>query len=117
MIKTIQNGEYTLLETKGHVKILTLDRKATFAWINAQNIGEILVASHNPHKADHTLAIGKYRIYEVKNEPNITDLIHLELMIGEGKWQGYLLLNGLPKGQKKRNRIIPTDEIITHVTA
>lgn len=117
MIKTIQTGEYTLIETKDQVKILTLDGKQSFAWITAHDIGGLLVVSHVSHKANLILAIGKYRMYEVKDEPNVTDLIHLELMVGEGKWQGYLLLKGLPAGAKKRNRIVPTNELITLVTA
>lgn len=112
MIKLTQRGEYSLIETKGHTKILNLDKK-TYAWINASGIGEILVGSHKKHIADHILAVGEYRIYEVKNEDKLTDQIHLELSVGKGRWQGYLLLTGLPHGKKKRNRIIPTYEIIT----
>lgn len=96
--------------------MLTLDGKSQYAWIHAGEIGEILVASHTPHKADHILAIGRYRLYEVKNEPDLTDLVHLELLAGNGVWQGYLLPTGLPTDQKKRNRIIPTKEIITKST-
>jgi hypothetical protein len=33
--------------------------------------------------------------------------------VGKGTWQGYLLPTGLPDDKKKRNRIIPTDEVIT----
>lgn len=113
MIKLIQQGAYTLSETAGHTKILRLDNKKMFAWIAAGEIGEILVASHKAHKADHILTTGKYRMYEVKDEPKFTDLIHLELLTGEGVWQGYLLPTGLPTDKKKRNRIIPTSEIIT----
>lgn len=113
MIKLITQGTYHLIETKGHTKILTLDRKQTFAWVNAEEIGEILVTTHKTHTVDHLLAAGKYRMYEVKDEPNITDLLHLELLAGEGMWQGYLLPTGLPDDEKKRNRIIPTKELIT----
>lgn len=113
MIKLLQEGTYSLLETKGQTKILTLDKKQVFAWVHAKDIGEILVTSHKLHKSDHMLAIGKYRIYEIDNEPNLTDLIHLELLLGDGTWQGYLLLTGLPSDKDKRTRIIPTDEIIT----
>lgn len=116
MIKLIQQGTYTLIETTGHTKILRLDNKKVFAWIVAREIGEILVASHKVHKTDHILTTGKYRIYEVKDEPKFTDLIHLELLTGEGVWQGYLLPTGLPNDKKKRNRIIPTGEIITKST-
>jgi hypothetical protein len=39
--------------------------------------------------------------------------MHLELSIGKGQWQGYLLLTGLPTNKKRRNRIIPTKEVIS----
>lgn len=117
MIKLIQKGAYTLIETKKQTKILTLDGKNIYAWIDAEGIGEILVASHNSHKSDNILAVGNYRIYKVKDEPKFTDLIHLELHAGNGTWQGYLLTTGLPTNEKKRNRIIPTKEIITESTA
>lgn len=116
MIKLYQQGSYQLIETKGQTKVLILDDSETFAWINAADIGEILVTSHKKHKTDCVLALGKYRLYEVKNEPKLTDLDHLELLVGEGKWQGYLLPTGLPNDEKKRNRIIPTEEIVTKST-
>lgn len=115
MIQLLQTGQYKLIETKTEVKILQLEEK-TFAWINAAGIGEILVTSHRIHKIDHTLAVGKYRLYEIKNEPELTDLFHLELLVGDGEWQGYLLPTGLPNDVKKRNRIIPTKELITKST-
>lgn len=115
MIKLVKEGRYRLIETTGHTKILTLDRKGVYAWINAKDIGEILVTSHKSHAVDHLLSAGKYRLYLVKDEDGITDLLHLELFVGEGLWQGYLLPTGLPNGEKKRNRIIPTKEIITRV--
>lgn len=113
MIKLLQGGKYKLLETKKQTKILTLDEKQTFAWINALDIGEILVASHTAHKVDCILSVGAYRLYEVKDEPKFVDLMHLELSVGDGIWQGYLLPTGLPSDVKKRNRIIPTNETIT----
>lgn len=115
MIKLVQEGQYKLIETKGQTKILLLGRK-TFAWVNAADIGEILVTSHKTHKTDQILAVGKYRLYEVKDEPKLTDLLHLELLVGDGIWQGYLLPTGLPTDQKKRNRIIPSLEVITRST-
>lgn len=115
MIKLISEGQYTLTETKSQNKILTLDDKA-YAWINAAEIGEILVSSRRPHRTDNTLAVGKYRVYAVKDEPKLTDLIHLELLVGEGKWQGYLLPTGIPNPKSNRKRIIPTNELITKST-
>lgn len=116
MIKLIREGNYSLIETKGQTKILTLDYTYLYAWVFAQDIGEILVSSHKKHTVDHLLSVGKYRLYDVKQEPKLTDLKHLELFVGEGLWQGYLLPTGLPSDKKKRNRIIPTKEIITKAT-
>lgn len=114
MIRLIQSGDYRLIETKGQTKILILDEGNIFAWVNAEEIGEILVTSHKSHAIDHILAIGYYRMYEVKNELKFVDLTHLELYVGDGTWQGYLLPTGLPTDKKRRNRIIPTKETITN---
>lgn len=115
MIKLLQDGQYKLIETKGQTKILTLDNKAVYTWIDAGLIGEILVASHKKHQTDHVLITGTYRLYDVKKEPKLTDLPHLELHTGNCIWQGYLLPTGLPNGKNERNRIIPTKEVITCV--
>lgn len=112
MIKLLGEGPYRLLETKGEIKILILD-KATFAWVNLEGIGEILVTSHKPHKTDTALAVGRFKLYDVDGEPKLSDQQHLELSIGEGAWQGYLLPTGLPGDQKTRSRVIPTKEVIT----
>jgi len=113
MITVGKRGLYRLIETKAQTKILILDGRDTYAWINAGEIGEILVASHKTHKADCVLATGNYRLYKVKDEPKLSDQLHLELHVGYGIWQGYLLPTGLPTNEKKRNRIIPTTEVIT----
>lgn len=113
MLKVLKEGLYHLIETKNQTKILLLDNKKMFAWIWAKDIGEILVTSHKKHKIDHILAAGRYRLYEVKNEAKLADLEHLELYVGNNIWQGYLLPTGLPNEEKRRNRIIPTKEIIT----
>lgn len=115
MIKLLKDGDYSLVETKDHVKILTLD-DAQFAWVAVNGVGEILVTSHNPHKVDHLLAMGKYRLYDVKDEPKLVDQRHLELYAGRKRWQGYLLPTGLPTGGKKRARIIATKEVISAPT-
>lgn len=112
MVELIEVGNYKLLETKNQVKILELSDKV-FAWINVQGIGEILVTSHNPHKTDSLLAVGRYRMYDVEDDPDFSDHIHLELSVGSGQWQGYLLLTGLPDDTKKRARIVPTHEVIS----
>lgn len=113
MITVKKTGDYRLIGTKGKTMLLVLDSKQSFAWINAKGIGEILVYSVKRHTTDTVLAMGKFRLYEVKNEPDLTDLQHLELLVGKGKWQGYLLPTGLPDETDNRKRIIPTEERIT----
>lgn len=105
-----------MIETKRDIKILKLKNIGNFVWINAAPIGEILVTTRKPHKTDHALAIGRYRLYDVKGEKDFTDLLHLELFVGDGTWQGYILPTGLPKNGKKRGRIVPTKETITFST-
>lgn len=112
MIQLIKDGQYKLIETKGQTKILYLDEEV-YAWVNVDEIGEILVFSHNPHKTDNILALGSYRFYVVDNEPKLTDLKHLELFVGRGVWQGYLLPTGLPNRKDTKKRIIPTAEVLT----
>ncbi len=113
MIRTVRQGLYRLQESKGGNKILTLDDTETFAWVDTNGIGDILITSHKSFPKDQLLAKGNFRIYEVKDEPDLTDLLHLELHVGNGTWQGYLLPLGLPDEINKRHRIIATEETIT----
>ncbi len=59
------------------------------------------------------LSLGDYCLYDVEDEPALSDLPHLELEVGKDSWQSYLLLTGLPDDHKKRGRIVPTKEYIT----
>jgi hypothetical protein len=111
MVTLHRSGLYKLIETKHHTKVLYLDNDV-YAWVEPINIGEIVVTSHKVHKTDCVLSFGHYRLYDVDDEPNLSDQLHLELEIGKNKWQGYLLLTGLPDEYKKRGRIIQTYEII-----
>lgn len=113
MIKIVKLGDYRMIETKRNTKLLILDEKKSYAWINVKDIGEILVSTQKHFKTDAVLASGKYRVYQVKNEEDFTDLMHLELYVGNAFWQGYLLPTGFPTMKSTRHRIIPTSEIIT----
>lgn len=112
MITLLRSGMYKLIETKKHTKVLYLDSDI-FAWVEPVQIGEILVVSHRVHKTDCVLSIGDYCLYDVADEPELSDQQHLELEVGKACWQGYLLLTGLPNQHKLRARIIPTSEVIT----
>jgi len=110
MIKAVQDGKYRLIETR-QAKVLFLDKTA-YVWLAIPGIGQILELSRSPHKADHILAQGSYRIYDVEDEPRFSTHKHLELFLGEGQWQGYLILSSSPAGYKSRSRIVATTESI-----
>lgn len=112
MISLKKMGMYQLVETKHNTKILHLNG-SSYAWVEPGSIGEILVTTQKTHKTDCVLSVGYYRLYSVKDEPELSDHLHLELETGRDLWQGYLLLTGLPEGEKRRTRIIPTMECIT----
>lgn len=112
MIKLVKKGKYTLVETKNDTKILTLDWKS-YVWVFTKTIGEILISTRKKHPTDEKLSGGEYRLYQVEDEPDLVDTLHLELSVGEGDWQGYLLITGFPQNKKIRSRIISTKEIIS----
>lgn len=112
MIKLIKKGSYRLVATKDHKRMLYLDGQG-YQWAYAEHIGDLLAFSKHPHTFNYLLALGAYRIYRVKDEPKLVDLDHLELQVGDGQWQGYLLLTGLPTRRKIRSRIEPTREVIS----
>jgi len=112
MIRLRRKGLYRLVETKRHTKVLYLDNDI-YAWVEPVHIGEILVISHKVHPTDCVLSLGDYCLYDVEDEPALSDLPHLELEVGKDSWQSYLLLTGLPDDHKKRGRIVPTKEYIT----
>ncbi len=112
MIKLTQQGNYVLVSTKDHKTLLSLDG-THYLWSYAPKIGDLLTFSKHEHASDYVMARGNYRLYTVKNEATLVDLEHLELAVGRGKWQGYLLLTGLPTASKLRSRIVATEEIIS----
>lgn len=116
MIQLIKRGDYTLMETKQRTKILALDSKEQFAWLYVKGIGDVLIRTRKKHKPINILAVGKYRVLDVEDEPNMADVPHLELSLSNGMWQDYLLVKGLPTHKDKRRRIIPSDEVITRAT-
>jgi len=112
MITIIDSGDYKLSDTKHGVKLLHL-RQKTFAWITTRHIGELLVRTTLPHTECELLSEGSYQLYNVINEPDLSDQLHLELEVGKNRWQGYLLPVGFPTRLVARRRIIPTHEVIT----
>lgn len=112
MIRLLKGGTYLLTGTRHGARLLRL-QKQTYAWITTPRIGALLVYSAVPHSQREVLSTGNYRLYDVIDEPHLSDQLHLELEFGGNQWQGYLLPTGLPDRRRIRRRIIPTHEIIT----
>lgn len=115
MIRVVQRGEYALFETKAKNRIMLLDDTDTYLWINLGGIEE-LVYELSVLCIKQYIRVGKYRLYRVKNEKNLSDKFHLELFSGLGNWQGYLLPDGLPTKPNQSKKIIFTAELITKIT-
>lgn len=111
MIKLITQGTYRIVGTADHKMILYLGRQG-YHWGYAPGIGYLLTFSKHYHKTKYQLARGQYKLFSIKDEPHLIDLMHLELSVGKGKWQSYLLLTGLPTSEKIRSRIEPTKELV-----
>jgi hypothetical protein len=90
MIKLIKQGGYKLVMQSDNDKTLVLGKQG-YHWTLAKGIGEILTFCKSIHKESYTITTGKFKLYQVKNEEKLVDLQHLELSIGDEKWQGYLL--------------------------
>lgn len=111
MVRVLKSGKYKLIETRQQVKILYLD-EVPYVWLFIPEIGHVLEFTYRLHVTDHKLAAGNYRLYDVKNDRRFSQHKHLELFVGEGQCQGYLLLTDLPTEKKRRSRIIATKELI-----
>ena len=117
MIKLINNGKYNLVEIENGIKALALGEifgeKSVYFLIDADVIRKTSTQNYQYYEAGFILASGRYRLYDVKSEWNFRSNKHLELSVGEGFWQGYLLPEGFPTTRKTEKRIIPIKELIT----
>lgn len=111
VIKVIKRGIYELAETRQQIKVLCLDG-ASYFWLSVPGLGHVLEGAGKHPKAECLLARGCYRVYDVDNELGFSNQRHLELCAGDGRWQGYLLLAGLPS-RKQRAKMVPTREVIS----
>lgn len=111
MIQVIKHGAYQLNEADNSYKIIILDNSKFLSWNPLS--GEIIDSTKSKPQSNSTLSIGKYFLYNVENEKELTNCLHLELLLGKRKWQAYVLPLGLPTKKQKNTKIIPTTEVIT----
>ncbi|KTB49339.1 hypothetical protein [Dehalogenimonas alkenigignens] len=114
MIQLVNKGLYHLEEMDDASKFLILaldDERRVYIWETAGGI-KIRLAPKQPVKTLCTLAAGKYRIYRVQDEPGLASQLHLELLVGEGLWQGFLLPEGWPEDLETKP-MVPVEETIT----
>ncbi len=84
MIKIVDRGEYSKTKIKDGKIILSIvntdkSNTKTVYILNSPSDSEIFPPS------------GKYRIYQVQDELQLSNGSHIELLHARGKWQGYLL--------------------------
>lgn len=113
MIKLLESSTYKLVETKNNLKALMLDDRDFFLWKNYGCSGKLEYIRFDPGQVCCLLNINNYRLYEVKDEPNLTAGMHLELHVGKRKWQSYLIEKGLPTIKNKKKPVASTNETIT----
>lgn len=115
MIKILDSGNYKLVETKKNVKALMLDDKSVFLWRNTGCNGNLEYIKLDPNQICCLFSANNYRLYDVVNEPDLKNGIHLELYAGKRRWQAYLLTKGLPTVKTKKKPITNIDEVISKV--
>jgi hypothetical protein len=112
MITRVDGGAFELTETRHGTKILALNDEP-YVWIVAPGIGSLLIYTDQPQEASEILSKGHFRLFTVRDEPELSDLLHLELEFSKNEWQGYLLPTGLPDEMDTRKRLIATHQTIS----
>lgn len=112
MITVLQTGTYQLYK-QDSTRLLTLNGKKRYLWQKNHGPTEYLTLLPRQERTAELSASGAFRLYDVKKETNLTDGMHLELFVGEGCWERYLLPDKLPNVKAKVSDIVKTDECIT----
>jgi hypothetical protein len=108
--KVREKGHYELFETNHHHRILVLNDKEWYAWVQGQK-GEILVHSDSDHVKDHTISEGQFYLVDFENDPKYKDMPHLFLQ-KDGRFDELMVPNGLPTDQDMQKLVVKTDETL-----
>ena len=109
-VKVQQHGQYELFETTHQHRILVLNNKQWFAWVQGQQ-GEILVHSDADHKKDHTIQKGQFYFVDFEHDPTYKDMPHLFLQKGD-HFEEVMLPNGLPVEEDHQKKLVKTDHTL-----
>lgn len=106
-----EKGNYGLFETTHGHRILVLNDKQWYAWVEGQQ-GEILVHSDSDHNKDHTIQEGDFYLAEFEDDPEFqNNQPHLFLQKGD-EFQELIVPNGLPTESDNQKKVVSTDETV-----
>ncbi|HEX7022106.1 MAG TPA: hypothetical protein VF171_04560 [Trueperaceae bacterium] len=103
-------GNYELFETTHHHKILVLNDKKWYAWVQGDQ-GDVLVRSDSDHRKDHTLQKGSFYLVDFQDDPKFQDMPHLFLQ-KDNHYQELLLPNGLPTNDNYQKKLVAPDDTV-----
>jgi hypothetical protein len=106
-VKVQEQGHYELFNTTHQHRILVLNDKQWFAWVQGQQ-GEILVHSDADHQKQHTLQRGQFYLVDFEDDPTYKDMPHLFLQTDD-RYDEVMLPNGLPTEQDHQKKVVKTD--------
>ena len=106
-VKVQEQGHYELFNTTHQHRILVLNDKQWFAWVQGQQ-GEILVHSDADHQKQHTLQTGQFYLVDFEDDPTYKDMPHLFLQTDD-RYEEVMLPNGLPTEQDHQKKVVKTD--------
>jgi hypothetical protein len=106
-VKVQEQGHYELFNTTHQHRILVLNDKQWFAWVQGQQ-GEILVHSDADHQKQHTLQTGQFYLVDFEDDPTYKDMPHLFLQTNDC-YDEVMLPNGLPTEQDHQKKVVKTD--------
>lgn len=115
MIRLIQWGRYRLAIIAEGNTIMSIDGR-TYSLFSNSNTLELFdeLAASIRAEAAITLHHGDYRMYDVYDELDLAETIHLELEDEDGYVKSYLLPHGLPEESRRQVRQLPTTQQITN---
>ena len=110
-ITIADQGRYELFETPHHHRILRLNNDKLFALIRGQQ-GDMLVHSEREHERERTIQEGQFYLVDFDQDPKFRDIPHLFLE-ANGKYEEWVLPNGLPTKADPQKRVVFTDETLS----